>query len=177
MNMLPVSRIKLYSSKVLTAVLWNVVLIGFMVLCVFVFLKFGGKLEQLDDIVADLLGDDAANVNLGKLLTYFGIFVTLHSIVVTLLAYVSICIGHLVDIGKNFITLLGFIGLGLAEMIIGIALAYALGVFNFGNLKSLVGIMMYFNSFFIKMSVTSVVSAIINFALGVYLLDTRLNID
>lgn len=176
MNMLPVSKAKLFSSKTLAAFIWNVVLIGFMLLCVLLFLMFGHRLEQINDIIADLMGGSDDSLHLGHLLALFGLLMVIHSTLVTILAYTSVCIGQLVNFGRNILVLLGFIGIGLAESVIGAVIAYILGVFNFGDLTSLTGMVSYFSAFCIKMSAVSLINAIITFVLGIHLLSSRMNI-
>lgn len=177
MNMLPVSRVKLFSSKALAALIWNVVLTGFMLLCVVVFLVFGHRLAQINDIIADLMGSSGDSLHLGHLLALFGLLMVIHSTLVTILAYTSVCIGQLVNFGRNILVLLGFVGIGLAEIVIGAIIAYILGVFNFGDLTSLTGMVSYFSAFCIKMSVVSLINTLITFGLGTHLLSGRLNID
>jgi uncharacterized membrane protein len=177
MNMLPVSKLKLFSSKTITAVIWNFILIGFMLVCITVFLTFGSRMEQINDVIADLLGDGGDSLHLGHLIALFGLLMLMHSTLVSILAYTSICIGQMVNYCRNVLVLLGFVGIGLAEIVIGAVLAYILGVFNFSGLDSLVGMVSYFSGFCVKMSVVSFINCLITFGLGVHLLGSRLNID
>lgn len=177
MNMLPVSRAKLFLSKTLAALLWNSVLIGFMLGCVFVFLLFGGRLAQINDIIIDLVGEGGEIVHVGQLMIKFGVFMALYSTSLCILSYTAVCVGHTVNIGKNVLTLIGFIGIGLAELVIAAVLAAVLGVFNLGDLTSLAGIISYMGSFCVKMTAVCVINGLITFALGTYLLSGRLNIE
>lgn len=176
MNMLPVSKIKLFTSKAAAALLWNIILVGFMAACVMVFMNFGDRITQINDIIADLSGS-SENIHLGQLIAFFGIFLVAHSTFVCVLAYASICIGQMTDIGRNALILTGFIGIGLAELIIGAVIAYLIGVFDFGPLSSVLDIITYFKKFCIRMSFVSLTEAAIAFGLGAYLLCSRLNID
>lgn len=176
MNMLPVSKTKLFMSKTIAAFIWNFVIIGFIILCIYVFMSFDGRLEQIKDVVEDLMGGKGS-LHIGYMLGAFGVFMALHGLTVTILAYTSLCIGQLVNLGRNFVVLLGFVGIGLAQIIIGIVLGAVLGAFNFGGLSSLPEMSSFFMGFCIKMSVVSIVNSGICFALGCYLLSTRLNLD
>jgi hypothetical protein len=177
MNMLPISKMMLFSSKTITAVIWNVVLVGFMVICVFVFLSSGDLLTQINDILADLAGDTAANPHLGILAAKVSVFLILYSVSICILAYTAICVGQTVNIGRNIIILLGFIGIGLAELVIGVVLAYLLGVFKFGDLTSVSAMVDYCGALCVKLALVSLINSVISFALGVHLLNTNINLD
>jgi hypothetical protein len=177
MDMLPISRAKLFLSKTITAFIWNIVVVGFTVVCVFIFLKFGNRFAQINDIVSDLMGEGGSKVHLAHLFVEFGIMLVMQAASLCVLSYTSLCVGQFVNIGKNFLVLAGFVGLGIAEGIIAVALAYILGVFNLGALDSIPGILKYIGDFCIKMSAVNFINCVLSFMLGTYLLSTRLNID
>lgn len=177
MNMLPVSKVKLFLSKVITALIWNFALIGFILLCVFIFLLFGDRLVQINDIVTDLVGDNGTGVHIGQLLAALGLFLSLHCTSVCVLAYTSICIGYTVNTGKNILILLGFIGIGFAELVTGAIFGALLGVFSLGDLSSLAGMVSYFGGFCVKMSIINIINGIITFGIGAYTIKSGVNID
>lgn len=176
MNMLPVSKTKLFMSKALAALIWNFAIIGFIILCIYVFLSFGGRLEQINDVAADLMGG-SGSLHIGNMLAAFGLLAALHGLTVTVLAYTSICLGQLVCFGRSLVVLLGFVGIGLAQLVVGAGLGAALGVFNIAGLSSLPQMASFFMSFCIKMSLVCILNSAVTFALGCYLLSSRLNLD
>lgn len=176
MNMLPVSKTKLFLSKTLAALVWNFVVNGFIVLCLYVFMCSDGRLEQINDVVADLTGNNGS-FHAGLMMIAFGVFATLHGLTVTVLAYTSICLGQIVDFGRSFCVLVGFVGIGLAQIVIGALLGAVLGVFNLGGISTLPGMISFFMGFCVKMSVVSLLNSALTFALGSYLLSTRLNVN
>ncbi len=177
MNMLPVSKTMLLLSKVLTALIWNFVLVCFSVICVMVFLYFGGKLAQINDILLDLMGDSEDGLHISQLFLLGGMFLSVHCGAVSVLSYVSIFLGHRVNIGKNAVTLLSFFGIGLAEIIVSLVLAYILGMFNFGDLGSITGIIKFFDMACIKMTIVSLIFLLINFAMGVGIYKLGVDVD
>jgi hypothetical protein len=177
MNMLPIGKIKLFLSKTITAFVWNLVVVGFSVGCVMLFLKFDNRFDQINDIITDLMNGEGTSVHLVHLFVEFGLMVVLQSTSLCVLSYTSLCVGQFVNIGKNLLVLIGFVGLGLAELVMTGVLAYLMGVFDFSSLTSIPGIMSYFGSFCIKMSIISFIEIIFMIALGTYLLSSRLNID
>lgn len=177
MNMLPISKIKLFLSKVITALIWNAAIIIFIILCICFFLLFGDRFAQINDVASDLMGGSADSFHIGYAFVQISALFICHCTAVTVLAYTSVCLGQLVDIGKNLLVLVGFLGVGLAELIISVMLAYVLGVFNMDGMDTVSGILSYFGSTCIKMSAVSVLNCALTFALGSYLISTGLNVD
>ena len=177
MNMLPVSKIKLFLSKTVAAIIMNGAIIIFIVICIGFFLLFGNRLAQVNDVALDLLGNSGGTFHIGYMLAQLSVFLICHCTAVTILAYTSICFGQFVYIGKNLLVLVGFVGIGLAEIIISLFLAYLFGVFNMEGLDTVSGMIAFFGSFCIKMSVISIINSVLTFALGSYLISTGLNVD
>ncbi len=177
MNMLPVSKTKLFLSKTVSALIWNGAIIIFIILCVCFFLLFGDRFSQINDVARDLMGNSGEEFHFGYLLAELSVLLICHCTAVSILAYTSICFGQFVYVGKNLLVFIGFVGIGLAEIIISILLAYLLGVFNMDGLNTASGMVTYFGSFCIKMAGISVLNCILTFALGSYLISTGLNVD
>jgi hypothetical protein len=177
MNMLPISKAKLFLSKTVTALIWNAVVVGFAILCVVVFLGFDNRFGEINGIITDLMNNDGATVHLAHLFVEFGVMLVMQTTSLCVLSYTSLCVGQFVNVGKNLLVLAGFVGIGIAEVVITGILAYILGIFDLSSLDSIPGIMSYFGSFCIKMSVISLIEIVLVFLLGTYLLSSRLNID
>ena len=176
-NSIPINPWVKVASKVITALLWNTIIVVVLALSLLIFMSGTEQLTEILGIFDELADNGIRSLHMGWAVVKTCIFAALNNTVFTCLLYACVSMGQLVNEGRNAVIFFSFIGLGLAVIILTAVMAIILGVLNIGELSSMEAMFSLWQWIMIKMSLICILLCGVLYTLSGYLVSNRLNLE
>lgn len=176
-NSLPLNGWIKVGSKVLTAFIWNFIVVSCIAISLVIFVVGNEQVLAILAVFDEFADSGAGNLHIGWVSVSGCLFFICNGTLFTLLLYASISLGQLVDDVRNIVIFFGFIALGIATVVLVALLAMVLGVFNIGDVGNMEAIFALLQKTAIKMSIICVLISGVLFWLSAYIVDTKLNLE